>query len=276
MEGQVDNNQVVQEGNVEGQEGSHLSEREQIEQEALARFKESQRTEAERAEGTPEGYNEDGTPKEDLIDGKFKSQEDLLQAYKELEKKMSQPKEEPKEEPKQPTDENIPTQVDVNKYGQEFVENGSLSEASYSELEKLGFSKQDVDTYIETRQQMGNSFNESIMSKTGGQEGYQELVTWAADNLSTQMINEYNDALAKFDTKRATEILEFMQFRKGESTPAPTRRLEGDADGNGGLQPFTDKNEWQKAMTNRLYGKDPKYTRMVDNRYLTSRKKGIL
>lgn len=264
---------------VEGSDQPQLSEKEQIEQEALARFKESQKTEAEKAEGVPEGYNEDGTPKEELIDGKFKSQEDLLNAYKELEKKLSQPKDETKQEEKTTTTDNNeqqPQTIDVAKYGKEFVDNGSLSEASYDELAKMGFSKQDVDTYIATRQQMGTTFSESIYSKAGGQEGYTELVTWAADNLSPQMINEYNDALANLDTKRATELVEFMQFRKGESQPQQPRRLEGTADGVGGVQPFTDKNDWQKAMTNRLYGKDPKYTKMVDARYLTSRRKGIL
>lgn len=271
----VDNTEVV-----EQTPQPQLSEREQIEQEALARYKESQLTADERAEGVPEGFNEDGTPQEELIDGKFKSQEDLLKAYKELEKKMSQPNEQKEPEPTTSTTENEePTNtspVNVEKYGQEFVENGSLSEKSYGELEKLGFSKQDVDTYIATRQQMGEQFSESIYSRAGGQEGYQELITWASENLSPDMINEYNTALNRLDSKRASELVDFMAYKKGGTQPQQPRRLEGTGDGTSGVQPFNDKNDWQRAMTNRLYGKDPKYTKMVDARYLTSRRKGIL
>ena len=68
-------------------ESPQLSEREQIEQEAIARYRESQQSQEERESGMPEGYNDDGTPKEEMIGGKFKSQEDLLNAYQELEKK---------------------------------------------------------------------------------------------------------------------------------------------------------------------------------------------
>jgi hypothetical protein len=42
------------------------------------------------------------------------------------------------------------------------------------------------------------------------------------------------------------------------------------------MQPFADKNQWQLAQQNRLYGKDAKYTNMVDKRFLASRKRGIL
>jgi len=66
-----------------------------------------------------------------------------------------------------------------------------------------------------------------------------------------------------------------MKLKYDTSAPKQTRRLEGDA-GASGLQPFADKNEWQKAATNRLYGKDAKYTKMVDSRYLAARKRGIL
>ena len=40
------------------------------EQAAIDRYRQSQQTSEERSAGMPEGYNEDGTPKEELIAGK--------------------------------------------------------------------------------------------------------------------------------------------------------------------------------------------------------------
>ena len=245
------------------------------EQEAINRYRESQKSQAEKEAGLPEGYNEDGTETEELIDGKFKSQEDLLKAYKELEKKMSQP-----EQPKQ---EETPTEVvngqgktvDVTKFENEFRDNGSLSEGSYKELEKLGFSKRQVDQYIQGQTHYGNMLRSQILESAGGEEAYTELVQWASANMDKNTIEEYNQALADSDVDRIHKNLEYMKLKKGQATPSKPRRIEGDSPAVG-LQPFTDKNEWQKAATNRLYGKDPKYTNMVDQRYLVSRKRGIL
>lgn len=250
------------------------------EQEAINRYRESQKSQAEKEEGIPEGYNEDGTPTEELIDGKFKSQEDLLKAYKELEKKMSQP-EQPKQE--EATQEEAPTEVvndrgtsvDVSKFESEFRDNGNLSEESYKELEKLGFSKRQVDQYIQGQTHYGNMLRSQIFESAGGEEAYTELVQWASANMDRATIEEYNQALVDSDETKIYKNLEYMKLKRGWAAPSQPRRLTGDSPAVG-LQPFTDKNEWQKAATNRLYGKDPKYTNMVDQRYLASRKKGIL
>lgn len=273
----------------EGQEAPQLSEREIIEQEALERYKESQKTQEERESGMPEGYNEDGTPKEELIAGKFKSQEDLLKAYQELEKKLGQgnqqetttetPSEEnPPEEGEQPTKESEASsegEFNISKFEEEFAANGSLSEESYAELAKKGFSKQQIDTYIQGQMAYADSVRNSIYDSVGGQEAYVEIINWASENMPQDVIQEYNDAVGVMDKDRVLRTLEYMTLKKGQSAPREARRLEGQAAASG-IQPFANKNEWQRAMTDRLYGKDAKYTNMVDQRYLAARKKGIL
>lgn len=257
-----------------------LSEREAVEQEAIARYRESQQSQDERESGMPEGYNEDGTPQEELIAGKFKSQEDLLAAYQELEKKMGQPKEEPQkvdsaetqDTQKEPAAEGS---FDTTKFEQEFVSNGGLSDDSYAELESKGFTRQQVDAYIKGQQAYASSIQSDIYSSVGGQEQYVDLINWASDNVEPATIKEYNDAVDAMDVDRMKRTLEYMNLKRGQSTPREARRLEGDSPASG-IQPFADKNEWQRAQTNRLYGKDPKYTNMVDSRYLAARKRGIL
>lgn len=255
------------------QEAPQVSEREAIEQEAINRYRESKKTVEERAEGMPEGYNEDGTPQEELIGGKFKSQEDLLKAYTELEKKLGQPKEEPKKET--PAEETTAPAATFEAFSKEYAETGELSEASYSALEKMGFSKGDVDRYIAGQQAYATKFTSDVYNVVGGQEKYTEVVTWAADNIDRRVIDDYNTALQNLDTVNAQRHLEYMMMKMQQSTPKTARRLEGDSGGQG-VQPYSSKVEWQTAMSNRLYGKDAKYTKMVDTRYLAARRKGII
>lgn len=274
----VDNNVITNEA------GEPQRELRPEEQEAISRYRQSQQSQEERNSGMPEGYNEDGTPKEELIAGKFKSQEDLLKAYQELEKKLGQPKEDapkaegdnapkPEDTPKdEPAAEGTFTAA---KYEKEFVENGGLSDSSYTELEAKGFTRDQVDAYIRGQQAYAQSLQNDIYNSVGGQESYVETINWASENMPPDIIKEYNDAVDSMDKDRILRTLEYMSLKRGQSAPRETRRLEGNAPASG-VQPFTNKNEWQRAMTDRLYGKDAKYTNMVDQRYLAARKKGIL
>lgn len=254
----------------------------QIEAEAIARYKQSQQDIQEKTEGysdeLPEGYDEDGLPLSDKepepILGKFKSQEDLIKAYQELEKKLGQPKEPtPTDTPKE---EVVVEGVNVSKYDSEYRENGSLSDKSYQELQKLGFSKEDVNRYIEGQNALVEKFTSSIIQKAGGQEEYSSLIEWAATNMPEATIKEYNEALNKGDINKVHQLIEYAQLKRGTSTRQPNR-LEGTASSDGGgLKPFANKAEWQSATANRLYGKDVKYTTMVDKRYLSARQKGYI
>lgn len=251
------------------------------EQAAIERYRESQKTAEERAEGTPEGYNEDGTPQEELIAGKFKSQEDLLKAYEELQKKMGQPQETPaeapeaKEEAVEKADADTATNFSAEKYEQEVASNGSLSDKSYAELEQKGFTRSQVDAYIQGQQAYADSLRNQVYDSVGGQESYTNLIQWASQNMDPSAIKEYNDAVEAMDQPRMMRSLEYMNLKHGQNAPREARRLEGDSPA-GGLQPYANKNEWQRDSTSRLYGKDQKFTKMVDQRYLAARRKGIL
>lgn len=255
------------------------------EQQAVERYRESQKTEEERASGMPEGYNEDGTAKEELIDGKFKSQEDLLKAYHELQNKLSTPRDstaDVQDEPKteQAAEETQLEDKDGNtfstvKYEEEVASNGSLSDESYSELEKKGFTRQQVDAYIQGQQAYGESIKTQIYDFVGGQDEYLSVIEWAGANMPEDVIQRYNNAVDSLDRNAIQQTLEYMALKKQMSEPKQARRLEGDAPATG-IQPFRDKAEWQREMSNRLYGKDAKYTNMVDQRYLAARRKGLL
>lgn len=176
------------------------------------------------------------------------------------------------------TEETKPQTFNVQKFHTELATNGVLSEASYKELESFGFSKTDVDIYIQGQLEIANNFATSLYNMVGGEQEFINLIDWASENMDKETVKSYVEAVERNDREKIKSLVEFVKFKRDGSTQKETqaRRLNGNADSYGGTQPFANKSEWFKATSNRLYGKDASYTKMVDKRYLTAREKGLI
>ena len=120
----------------------------------------AQQEAAKESEGQPPSGSEEEqqtSTEEDLILGKFKSQEDLAEAYENLEKKLGekQPEEQPTETEAKGDTDNETNDVSnaIEDAATAYAEKGELSEANYKELEKLNITKDIVDTYIKGQRQ---------------------------------------------------------------------------------------------------------------------------
>ena len=166
----------------------------------------------------------------------------------------------------------------VKKFEAEYATTGKLSEESYAELAKLGFSKRDVDIYVNGQKEIAQNFTKSLYEKVGGEQAYAELVQWSASNLDKATIERYNEAVSNNDRETIISLVEYAKFKKegaSQSTPKPNR-ISGDSSDVPAFAPFKDKTEWQRATANKNYGRDMKYTNMVDNRYLVARRQGLI
>ena len=140
-----------------------------------------------------ERENQDPT----LIDGKFKSQDDLLAAYKELEKKLGKPEEETEEQPTEEPEPEIPIpQQSMQKAADVFKEKGELTPDVIEDLSKMD-SKELVKAYMDyysknqTKTLEQNAVSE-IHNIAGGEQGYNDLMQWASTNLPEQDQMEFN------------------------------------------------------------------------------------
>lgn len=242
-------------------------EQQAVEQEALNRLN-----------GTTEdplaGFNDDGTTKEELLLGKFKSQEDLVKAYQELEKKLGQPRQVETSNTEIPTTE-VPTEVkglitpnDFTAFSEEFNTKGNLSEDTYKSLESKGLSKEVVDSYIKGQQALAKSKANELLDHVGGSEAYNSMVEWARSNYTPEQAKAFDDALYTGNETKVQEQVDLLSYRMGKGI---VKRVEGQAqNGFSQMKAFESKAEWNKYTSNKLYGKDAKYTNMVDNRYLAS------
>lgn len=220
-----------------------------------------------------------------------KTAEDIAKAYVELEKmkaKQENTDKDPSEAPEATNDNketndtpedsssaDEPSSVlsDLSKYHEEFAKEGKLSDASYSELEKGGLSRTDVDNYIEGQQARQKLYASSVYEAAGGEQAYLELVEWGKEHLSDVGKQDFDTKIRSGNIDMAKLAVETALAQRG----TPARRVSGAAvSDNGGTKAFADKGEWQKAVRDPLYGKNKKYTQSVDARYIASKRAGRL
>ena len=238
-----------------------------------------------------ENFNPDGTPKDTFeIPEKFKGKtaEEIAKAYVELEKMKSketqeQPtkdpetiKNDPQEQPKEETEaekevNKLLEPKDFKKYEESYLQNGELTEADYKELADRGLSKEIVDTYIEAQKIRGEVYTKTIYETAGGEEAYNQMIEWARENFTEAQAKRFDSDITSGNLEYAKEAIETLKLRMGN----PPRRIEGQSIGDGGLKPFSNRQEYFNAVRNPAYKTDRKYAELVDNRYLAGRQKGL-
>ena len=179
---------------------------------------------------------------EGLLAGKYKSPQELEKAYLELQKKQGEESSLGKLD-KETTEETAePDQIDpasfytedgsVNYetagelYGEQITKqfsdngidpfkmneyfmdnNGTLSDEMYTELNKAGFNKSMVDSYLSgVRSEVGYEAAQvteapvlsdaevaEVHSIAGGKQGYEQLMAWASDNISDADAKNYDE-----------------------------------------------------------------------------------
>ena len=155
---------------------------------------------------------EDENSEAALIGGKFKSQDDLLKAYNELQKKLGQDTpEETDEEPEaeEETTEEVPEdQPEVIKQTTDYMvelqkaygDNGELPEEAIEHFGKMD-PKDLIQSYLaySSKTRAGTvqqSEINAIKNAVGGEEAYTEMLDWARDNLEPDEISDFNAVTA--------------------------------------------------------------------------------
>lgn len=207
------------------------------------------------------------TQQEELLLGKFKSAEDLAQAYKELEAKLGQqkaPEGDAQEAPKDAAQEAVENAgLDFNSLSQEFQEQGQLSEDSYTKLEKAGIPKAVVDQYIAGQQALVEGLQLQAYNVAGGEAQYQSMVGWAKANMSPDEIATFNMAVGSNNVDAIKLAVLGLKARyEGANGSEPD--LIGGNQGNASGDVFESWAQVRAAMSDPLYKKDPAYRSKVE------------
>lgn len=215
----------------------------------------------EQANQGPYTY-EEGRP--EWLPEKFESAEAMAQAYAELESKLGQPAEEATEE----AGEAPQTQDDfVAAAVEEFSETGQLSEETYKALEAQGLPKTMVDTYIAGQQAIINQQQMEITNEIGGMQEYSKLSEWAAQTLSDEELEAYNQTVESGTVAQAKFAINALYSRYQQA--GSPKIFQGDTKGTG-VPPFESRRQVVEAMSDKRYDKDPAYRAEVQRRLARS------
>jgi len=219
-----------------------------------------------------------------LIDGKFKSQDDLLKAYKELQSKLgkSDPEEEEEDEeeaPEAPTEESEEASP-VDKRVKLFTDISTRlgADGSVNDEDKEALTSMDsadlVEAYFKyAAQQKGVAQQtaatqremKSIRDSVGGDEAYGEMIQWAGSNLSEAEVDQFNAVVGTNNPAAIKYAVESLSNRwkgaEGYEAPLVTGKKAPSKS-----KAFRSQAELARAISDPRYQTDPAYRMDVEEK----------
>lgn len=155
--------------------------------------------------------------------------------------------------------------VDFNSAVKEYEKTGSLSEETVEALNKAGYPPEVIEAFIEGRIAMEERFTNAIYESVGGEKEYRSIVNWASQNLNKKSIDAFNRAIDNNNINAITLMLEGMKAKMVAKMGTAKKSIHGGASApKGSPKGYSTKTEMIKAMSDPRYGRDPEYTRMVE------------
>lgn len=247
-----------------------------------------------------EGQESEEEGEQQLLAGKYKSVEDLEKAYQEAQRKLSQRGQatEPEAEAEEADDseEEKPQAGDAKEIYGEFIgsrleehdidfsdmnarwqQSGELTSDDYEKLNEAGFSKEMVDAYLSGLQYKAvqdtaltvKEIN-SIKQEYGGEKGYADMLQWAADNLSQDEIQGFNEIVTGNSTLPAVRMAVSGLYAKYTASSGVEPKLIGGKAPRNADDKFESTAQLVEAMKDPRYQDDPAYRRKIEARLARS------
>lgn len=268
-----DDNQQVQEEEtpVEDNEEQSLSDDSDYtnqEEDANLDLDEDDTPSSDRPEWLPENFNspEDMAKSYKELQGEFTKikQQMASQKYSEKSKQELQVKEGNQKAAEQSTSLEFDSAFD------EFFDTGSLSEATLQKYSQKGITPDQLHSIMLGKQAQVTQMQNSIYEAAGGKEQYNDLVSWASDNLSEGDKKVFNDAI-QAGKEYAEFAVKALALRRAESTGnEPKLVSSNESKRTQTNQGFKNDHEMLKAMNDPRYESDPEYRRNVERRIARS------
>lgn len=231
---------------------------------------------AEQPQQEPSGQEEEAPQQEqrsdeqELILGKFKSQEDLIKAYSELEKAQSSRQEKPSNEQGEGEVSEANVSSAIQNASDAFYENGELSEDNFRALEQSGIPREFVEAYVRGQKATMEAEAASITNSIGGQENYDAMVQWASANLPEAEVDSYDDIVSTGTTEAAKMAVKGMYARYLSENGGSSMNIAKGNTSGAAIQPFNSNAQVVEAINDRRYEIDPAYRAEVEKRISVS------
>ena len=176
-----------------------------------------------------------GAPEENLILGKYQSQADLVDAYKNLQR-----------------------------------ENERLRTGEVEQPEEQGYDNDnDDDSGNQLTAEDAGRIRDNVFNQVGGQERYQALMGWAVNNVDEARTQAFNAALQSGNEGAILSQLKGIQYDHMMATGYEPKLTGGRAPSNE-VQVYSSEAQVIRAMQDPRYQDDPAYIKDVEQRIAVS------
>ena len=210
---------------------------------------------------------------EGLLAGKYKSAEDLEQAYLSLQQKLGQEEtgdegEGEEEGVDEEISEDAPAVSLINEASEEYYANdGTLSEETIQKFS--GMSSQDlVNAYLEIQAnnpqapqqsvEMTEAQVNQVQNAAGGEANWNQVTAWAQQNLPENQINAFDSVVDAGNAAAIGIAFKGIQSQYNDANGYEGRMLQGKPANSAG-QTFRSQAELVSAMSDPRYDNDPAY-----------------
>lgn len=221
--------------------------------------------------------------------GRYDSVEDLEKGYRELQAELTR-RSNPKaaqqaaasEPPAQPQTQSLEIEkpnapdadaaaaelaskgLNFDELAESFEKNGKVTEEDYARLEKAGISRARVDVYIAGVEALRRQNVEAAATLVGGMDTFNAIKSWASQTLTEAEATAYNEAVVKGGEAQKLALLG-LKARYEAENGREARLVSGNSQAN--VQDgFKSYKEMSQAMADKRYGRDPVYTKSVEDR----------
>jgi len=212
-----------------------------------------------------------------MLAGKYESAEELEKAYIELQKKLGESndglrEEDPQGRGREEEVEEQPIDADplvdlLNEASQEYAQEGKLSEETFEKLSQMD-SKDLLEAYmqIQSNPAQVEDFTaeqvSDIQNFVGGEEQYNGLVGWAAENMPENFVQAFDNLINVGDPDMIKLAVVGMQAAFQEANGYEGRMLSGKP-AQTQQDVFRSQAEVVAAMSDPRYDRDPAYRQDV-------------
>jgi len=211
---------------------------------------------------------------ETLLAGKYKDAAELETAYKELEKKLGEKSEPVSEEPesKTETEEEAPKDKEQNILDQLWDEgsNNKLTKETFEKLKgmdpievaKMAMQQRSNTQAAPQSREFTDQDVQQIHGLVGGSDNYNNMMSWANQNVPEQEVNMYDAVMELGNPQAAYFAVQALALKYQDQSGRDGQLVRGKAP-KSTADVFNSQAEMIKAMEDERYNDDPAYREEV-------------
>lgn len=159
--------------------------------------------------------------------------------------------------------------IDYNALSEEYAEKGELSKETYESLEKAGYPKAVVDTYIRGLEAANEGYTNAVMAVAGGQAEYEKVKNYVKSK-GDAAVDAFNDVVNSGSLGAMQMLLSGLQAEMKMRNGTSKSTILGSGAPNASTG-YANEAAMMKAMDDPRYGVDEDYTAEVTKRLSKSK-----